>query len=217
MIHFDAVSKRYAMISALSRINLHIAAGEMAFLTGRSGAGKSTLLRLVALIEPPSQGTVVISGKNAARLNRSQALALRQRMGLILQQPHLLYDRTVFANVALPLSITEKNGANLAERVYLALETVGLLDKTSSLPQELSVGEQRRVEIARAIVHQPYLVIADEPTANLDQRTAINIIQLFSALNKVGVTVLVATHDLMLIAAMPYRIFTLKKGSLMHG
>lgn len=218
MIHFDTVSKRYpAGCKALSRINLHIAPGEMAFLTGRSGAGKSTLLKLAALMETPSQGTIVINGKNIARMTRAQIPALRQSMGLILQQPHLLHDRTIFDNVALPLKIREQKNNSIKERVYIALDIVGLLDKTSILPQMLSVGEQRRVEIARAMVHQPKIILADEPTANLDQRTAINMIQLFSALNKVGITVLIATHDLMLIAAMPYRIYTLRKGSLING
>jgi len=218
MIHFDTVSKRYSSgCKALLRINLHIAPGEMAFLTGRSGAGKSTLLKLAALMEAPSQGTIVINGKNIARLTRTQIPTLRQNMGLILQQPHLLHDRTVFDNVALPLKIVEQQNNQIKERVYIALDIVGLLDKTSVLPQMLSVGEQRRVEIARAMVHQPKIILADEPTANLDQRTAINMIQLFSALNKVGITVLIATHDLMLIAAMPYRIYTLRKGTLING
>jgi len=216
MIHFDAVSKRYSTVSALSRVNLHIAPGEMAFLTGRSGAGKSTLLKLAALLETPTQGTIVINGKNISRLSNSQVPAFRQQLGLILQEPCLLPDRTVFDNVALPL-IAKKKCAGFSDRIYTALDSVGLLDKTSLFPQMLSIGEQRRVEIARAIVHQPALILADEPTANLDQQTAINMLQLFVALNKVGVTILIATHDLLLIAAMPYRILTLKKGGLNHN
>lgn len=218
MIHFDTVSKRYPSgCTALSRINLHITLGEMAFLTGRSGAGKSTLLKLAALMDTPSQGTIIVNGKNIARLTRTQIPALHQTMGLILQQPHLLHDRTVFDNVALPLKIADQKSSQIKERVYIALDIVGLLDKTSILPHMLSVGEQRRVEIARAMVHQPKIILADEPTANLDQRTAINMMQLFSALNKVGITILIATHDLLLIAAMPYRIYTLRKGTLING
>jgi cell division transport system ATP-binding protein len=138
-------------------------------------------------------------------------------MGLILQQPQLLADRTVFDNVALPLRMVKVTAKAVADKVHTALSAMDLLDKSSLLPTTLSSGEQRRVEIARAIVHQPKVILADEPTANLDQRTAINVMQLFSALNKMGITILVATHDLFLIAAMPYRIFTLKKGALAHG
>lgn len=218
MIHFDTVSKRYPSgCTALAHVSLHLAVGEMAFLTGRSGAGKSTLLKLAARLEMPSQGTIVINGKNIARLAKSQVPALRQNMGLVLQQPNLLHDRTVFDNVALPLIIAEHSRAKITERVYIALDTVGLLDKTSLLPSMLSVGEQRRVEIARAMVHKPTIILADEPTANMDQRTAISMIQLFTALNKVGITILIATHDLLLIAAMPYRIYTLKKGVMVNG
>jgi len=217
MLYFDTVSKRYPATSALSRVSLRVAAGEMVFLTGRSGAGKSTLLKIAAMLEPATQGTIVVNGKNIARLTSKQIPLLRQQMGLILQQPHLLPQHTVFANVALPLNIAAKSRDEITERVHTALEIVGLLDKTSLLPPMLSAGEQRRVEIARAIVHQPSVILADEPTANLDQRTAITILQLFVALNKVGVTILLATHDLMLIAAMPYRILTLKRGVLVNG
>lgn len=216
MIQFDQVSKRYSNNSdALTQVSLHLACGEMAFLTGHSGAGKSTLLKLIAKLENPSQGTVLVDGKNIARLHNRGIPKFRRQIGLIFQNPYLLFDRSVYDNVALPLIIEGYRKQEMSRRVHAALDKVGLLDKSPMLPEALSCGEQQRVSIARAIVSKPPIILADEPTGNLDPDLSAEVMRLFSDFNQVGSTVLIATHDINLIQRMPYRILELKQGHLM--
>ncbi len=215
MIQFDQVSKRYSNnADALTQVSMQLARGEMAFLTGHSGAGKSTLLKLIAKLENPSQGTVLVDGKNIGRLHQRNIPTLRRQLGLIFQNPYLLFDRTVYDNVALPLIIEGYRKREIHRRVHAALDKVGLLDKVQVLPEALSCGEQQRVGIARAIVGKPPIILADEPTGNLDPDLSAEIIRLFSDFNQVGTTVLIATHDINLIERMPYRILELKQGHL---
>ncbi len=215
MIQFDDVSKRYPNgHEAISHVSFGMAAGEMCFLTGHSGAGKSTLLRLIALIERSSKGQVVVGGQNLARLRRRRIPYYRRGIGIIFQNHRLLFDRTVFDNVALPLVIAGHRHQEIGRRVRAALDKVGLLDKERLYPITLSGGEQQRVGIARAVVNKPPLLLADEPTGNLDPDLSREIMDLFSRFNQVGVTVLVASHDLDLIKRLEYRILTLKDGSL---
>ena len=215
MIQFDDVSKRYPNgHEAVSHVSLRMAAGEMCFLTGHSGAGKSTLLRLIALIERSSKGQIVVGGQNLARLRRGRIPHYRRGVGIIFQNHRLLFDRTVFDNVALPLVIAGHRHQEIGRRVRAALDKVGLLDKERLYPITLSGGEQQRVGIARAVVNKPPLLLADEPTGNLDPELSKEIMDLFSRFNQVGVTVLVASHDLALIKRLRYRILTLKDGRL---
>lgn len=216
MIQFDQVSKRYSNNSdALTQVSLHLARGEMAFLTGHSGAGKSTLLKLIAKLENPSQGTVLVDGKNIGRLHKRDVPKFRRQIGLIFQNPYLLFDRSVYDNVALPLIIEGYRKQEMSRRVHAALDKVGLLDKSPMSPETLSCGEQQRVSIARAIVSKPPIILADEPTGNLDPDLSAEVMRLFSDFNQVGSTVLIATHDIHLIQRMPYRILELKQGHLM--
>ena len=213
MIELNQVSKRYpGGFEALSHVNFSVKAGEMVFLTGHSGAGKSTLLKLIALLESPSSGQLIVNGRALGRLKKRQVAEHRAGIGLMFQMPHLLNDRTVFDNVALPLQIQGLPYHGIGKRVRAALDKVGLLSKESLLPIHLSGGEQQRVGIARAIVHKPALLIADEPTGNLDPSLSVDIMRLFEQFNQVGVTVLVATHDLALIASMKHRIVMLREG-----
>jgi cell division transport system ATP-binding protein len=215
MIRFAEVSKSYpGKRDALSGVTLHLAPGELAFLTGRSGAGKSTMLRLIALMERHSRGQIIIGGKNTARLPRRQRPQFRRRIGFIFQDHRLLTDRTVFDNVALPLVIADYRRRDILKRVRAALDQVGLLGKERLYPAALSGGEQQRVGIARAVVHKPDILLADEPTGNLDPGLSWEIMQLFGRFSDVGVTVLVATHDLSLIERLPYRIIVLENGSI---
>jgi cell division transport system ATP-binding protein len=215
MIRFDNVSKRYpGGYDALRALSLHLARGQMAFLTGHSGAGKSTLLKLIALIERPSSGQILIDGQNLSRLPRRRIPFLRRKLGIIFQDHHLLLDRTVFDNVALPLVITGLGHREIGRRVRAALDKVSLLGKERACPLTLSGGEQQRVGIARAVVHKPPLLLADEPTGNLDPELSREIMALFEQFNQVGVTVLVASHDLDLISRLPYPILTLRHGQL---
>lgn len=215
MIHFDNVSKRYPNShEAIHNVNFHIAKGEMAFLTGHSGAGKSTVLKLVAMMERPSQGKITVAGHNCNRLSSNKVPFLRRHIGFIFQHPRLLNDRTIFDNVALPLVIAGCPHRDLAKRVRAALDKVGLLNKEKLNPEQLSGGEQQRVGIARAIVNKPPLVLADEPTGNLDPGLSTEIMQLFEQLNQVGVALLIASHDLGLIATLRHRILSLKQGRL---
>ena len=215
MIHFNQVSKYYPTgQQALTQVDFQLAKGEMAFLTGHSGAGKSTLLKLILLLERATQGQVWVGGKNLAQLSQRHIPHLRRDIGVIFQHPYLLMSRTVFDNVALPLVIAGNTTDEIQRRVRAALDKVGLLDKLRLYPVTLSAGEQQRVSIARAIVNKPPLLLADEPTGNLDPALAAEIMQLFVEFNQVGVTVLIATHDLALVASMSYRILTLKKGQL---
>ena len=215
MICFDKVSKRYAKgQEALSGLTLNLDAGEMAFLTGHSGAGKSTVLKLVMLMERPTQGQLLINGKNLGRLHRSQIPYYRRNVGVVFQNHQLLFDRTVFDNVALPLLVSGYQPREVGRRVRAALDKVGLLDKEKQNPITLSGGEQQRVGIARAVVHKPRILLADEPTGNLDPELSSEIMNLFRDFGEVGVTVLIATHDIDLISRMGLRVLQLQQGRL---
>jgi cell division transport system ATP-binding protein len=220
VIRFQQVSKRYpGGRDALAELSLDVAAGEMVFLTGHSGAGKSTLLKLIALIERPTRGQVLIGGVNTGRLPRRAVPAFRRRLGIVFQDHKLLNDRTVFDNVALPLIVDGAPEREIQRRVRAALDQVGLGRYERALPSTLSSGEQQRVGIARAVVNRPALLIADEPTGNLDPLLSFEIMKLFLRFNEVGVTVLVASHDVQLIRLMGQRVITLDRGQLLasHG
>jgi cell division transport system ATP-binding protein len=213
MIKFNQVSKRYpGGFEALSQVSFSLQKGEMTFLTGHSGAGKSTLLKLIAMLEIPSSGQIVVNGVFLGQLKRREIAAYRSNLGITFQSPNLLNDRTVFDNVAMPLQIQGMSPVMIAKRVHAALDRVGLLTKEKMLPVHLSGGEQQRVGIARAVVHKPALLLADEPTGNLDPNLSSEIMRLFEQFNQVGVSVLIATHDLTLIAGMKHRIIMLKGG-----
>jgi cell division transport system ATP-binding protein len=213
MIRFDQVHKRYANgRDALTGISFNIEAGELAFLTGHSGAGKSSILKLIALIERPSRGQVFINQKNTAAVTGRGIPKFRQLIGVVFQDHKLLHDRPVSENVALPLIVAGVPRREIDKRMRAALDQVGLLGREKSRPLELSTGEQQRVGIARAIVAKPMLLIADEPTGNLDPELALEIMQLFKRLNDVGVTVVVATHDIQLIDQFAARRIVLAEG-----
>ncbi|MFT2089654.1 cell division ATP-binding protein FtsE [Paraglaciecola sp. 2405UD69-4] len=215
MIKFEQVSKTYpGGQQALRKVNFHIEPGEMAFLTGHSGAGKSTLLKLISIMERPTVGKVFINGHDLASIQRKQIAYIRRDIGMIFQSHQLLMDKSVFDNVALPLVIEGYSHKEIAKRVHAALEMVGLRDKVKNLPMMLSGGEQQRVGIARAVVNKPPLLLADEPTGNLDPKLSMEIIRLFEDFNQAGVSVFIATHDLGLIARMKYRTLTLKQGQM---
>ena len=199
---------------ALSGVNFRLEKGEMAFLTGPSGAGKSTVLKLVSLIERPTRGTVLVGNQNTARIPRRRIPLFRRRIGIIFQDHKLLNDRTVFDNVALPLMIASHRRRELERRVRAALDQVGLLEYEKHSPLSLSTGEQQRVGIARAVASRPELVIADEPTGNLDPDLSLDIMRLFERFNKVGVTLLIATHDLELIDRLQHRRLRLDHGKV---
>jgi cell division transport system ATP-binding protein len=218
MIRFESVYKRYPSgRDALSGVSFELQKGEMAFLTGPSGAGKSTLLKLVALIERPSRGTVLVNNQNTSRVRRRQIPYFRRRIGIVFQDHKLLNDRTIFDNVALPLVISASRRRDVERRVRAALDQVGLLGREKSLPLMLSAGEQQRVGIARAVASRPDLVIADEPTGNLDPDLSLEIMQLFERFNDVGVTILIATHDLELIERLGHRRLRLDAGKVVAG
>ncbi|WP_127474859.1 cell division ATP-binding protein FtsE [Sulfurivermis fontis] len=215
MIRFANVSKRYpGGYEALSDVSLHVAPGEMAFLTGHSGAGKSTLLKLIALIERPTNGQVIVNGQNLAKVGRRRIPYVRRDIGIIFQDHRLLFDRTVFDNVALPLIIAGHGHQEIGRRVRAALDKVGLLGKEKMYPITLSGGEQQRVGIARAVVNKPPLLLADEPTGNLDPDLSREIMGLFEEFNRVGVSVLIASHDLELIRRLGHRVLRLDHGRL---
>lgn len=215
MIRFDSVSKRYPEgHEALSRASFEIDEGQMVFLTGHSGAGKSTLLKLVMLMERPSQGQVFVNGQNLRNIGRLKIPFLRRQIGVVFQNHQLLFDRTVFDNVALPLIISGCPHQEIGRRVRAALDKVGLLDKERNNPITLSGGEQQRVGIARAVVNKPPLLLADEPTGNLDPQLAAEVMGLFQQFNQVGVTVLIASHDIALIKSLSYPIMSLKGGQV---
>ncbi|MCF7980737.1 MAG: cell division ATP-binding protein FtsE [Pseudomonadales bacterium] len=217
MIIFDNVSKRYESgYDALNQVNFTMSAGEMAFLTGHSGAGKSTLLKLLLLMDRCTRGQVMVGGQNLNRIRRRQIPYYRRKIGLVFQDHQLLFDRSVFDNVALPMVIAGAQKRDIGRRVRAALDKVGLLSKEKLNPMALSGGEQQRVGIARAVVNKPDLILADEPTGNLDPKLSAEIMRLFEQFNQVGVTVLVATHDLSLIARLNHRILTLQKGRLIN-
>ncbi|MQB56040.1 cell division ATP-binding protein FtsE [Rahnella sp. RcJ3] len=218
MIRFEQVSKAYlGGRQALQGVNFHIQQAEMAFLTGHSGAGKSTLLKLICGIERPSAGHILFGGHDISRLKSSEVPFLRRQIGMIFQDHHLLMDRTVYDNVAMPLIISGASSEDIRRRVSAALDKVGLLDKAKNLPIQLSGGEQQRVGIARAVVNKPAVLLADEPTGNLDGELSEGILRLFEEFNRVGVTVLMATHDLGLIARRNYRTLTLSQGRMSGG
>ena len=212
MIELCDVVKKYQGKTVLSDISLSLSDSEMAFLTGHSGAGKSTLLRLIAGIEKPNRGKIIINGKNIARLQTIEKPHLRRRIGLIFQQPRLLSNRSVFDNVALPLQISGFVAKEIAPRVRAALDKVGLRTKEKLNPQLLSAGEQQRVGIARAIINRPLILLADEPTGNLDPQLSLEIMKLFAEFNRVGVTALIASHNLELVRHFGYRIISLNNG-----
>ncbi len=217
MIQFDKVSKRYSTgQEALSSLSLELAAGEMTFLTGHSGAGKSTLLKLIMLMERPTHGQLLVNGKNLNRLHSSQIPYYRRNVGVVFQNHQLLFDRSAFDNVALPLLVSGYQPREVGRRVRAALDKVGLLEKEKQNPIALSGGEQQRLGIARAVVHKPRILLADEPTGNLDPQLSAEIMDLFRQFCELGVTVLIATHDVDLISRMGLRLLQLEQGRLIH-
>jgi cell division transport system ATP-binding protein len=215
MILFDNVSKRYHDDhEALKQVSFELHTGEMAFLTGHSGAGKSTLLKLILLLERPTRGTILVNQQMLASVKRFQIPKLRRSIGMIFQDPHLLSDYNVYDNVAIPLIISGYRPEEVGRRVRAALDKVGLLNKEKTNVTHLSMGERERVSIARAVVNKPDIILADEPTGNLDPELSSEIMKLFERFNQVGVTVLIATHDLALIGHMKHRILTLHQGRM---
>ncbi|MDM3870863.1 cell division ATP-binding protein FtsE [Porticoccus sp. W117] len=215
MIKFDSVGKRYpGGKEALNGVSFELQAGEMAFLTGHSGAGKSTLLKLIMAMERPTRGQLLINGKNLGRLHRSQVPYYRRNVGVVFQNHQLLFDRSVYANVALPLQVSGFPVRDIGKRVRAVLDGVGLLDKERANPISLSGGEQQRVGIARALVHKPRILLADEPTGNLDPELSAEIMALLRRFNEVGVTMLIATHDIALISQLGLRRLILSQGQL---
>ena len=217
MIQLENVTKRFpGGQEALSGLSLSVDKGEMLFVTGHSGAGKSTLLRLIALIERPTNGQVIVDGQNTARVKRRKIPKYRRQIGMVFQDHKLLYDRPVFDNVALPLIIAGVGHREAGRRVRAALDQVGLLHKEKQSPVTLSAGEQQRVGIARAIVTRPKLLIADEPTGNLDPDLSIEVMRIFRRFNEVGVTLLIASHDISLIDRMGCARIELDAGKLVE-
>ncbi|GAA3544307.1 cell division ATP-binding protein FtsE [Zobellella aerophila] len=218
MIRFEQVSKVYSGgFQALQKVDFHLGKGEMAYLTGHSGAGKSTLLKLISVMERPSDGRVFFNNQDVSRIRRSQIPFVRRRIGMIFQDYHLISTRSVFDNVALPLVIDGYRHQDIRRRVSAALDKVGLHGKDRYFPPMLSGGEQQRVGIARAIVNKPSLLLADEPTGNLDTELSMEILRLFESFNRVGVSVLIATHDTGLIDSSRYRTLTLHAGRMLTG
>lgn len=215
MISFSQVCKRYPNgFEALRNVSFTLEAGEMALINGHSGAGKSTLLRLIAAIERPTTGSIIVNGQNVGTLKGGAIPFLRRNLGLVFQDQKILFDRNVFQNVLLPLQISGFSRRAAIGRVRAALDKVGLLNREKAQPITLSGGEQQRLCIARAIVNRPSILIADEPTSNLDADYARDIMDMFKSFNQVGVTVLIATHDIELLGNMQQRIFTLSHGEL---
>ncbi len=215
MIRFDRVFKRYPNgREALAELSFELATGEMTFLTGHSGAGKSTVLRLIALLERPTRGQVVVHGRSTASLRSRAIPGFRRQIGIVFQDHRLLDDRPVYDNVALPLAISGVPRREMDRRVRAALDQVGLLGRERTFPLELSAGEQQRVGIARAVITKPPVLIADEPTGNLDPDLALEVMNLFQRFNAVGVTVMVATHDIHLLDRFPVRRIHIEQGRL---
>lgn len=216
-IEFQQVSRRYPGSQAgLVDVSFSVAEGEMLYLTGPSGAGKSTLMHLIAGTDRASAGAVRVQGQDVARIGRTALPYLRRRLGLIQQDQNLLLDRTVLQNVMLPLLVTDHLPKEARQRALAALERVGLADKANAMPPSLSGGEQQRVAIARAIVHRPQIILADEPTANLDRASADQVLDILRAFNRAGVTCLVSTHDETFLADAP-RVLHLQRGRLVGG
>ncbi len=215
MVSFSSVAKRYpGGQEALKSVTFSIDAGELAFVTGRSGAGKSTLLKLIAAIERPTSGSVIVNGQNVGALKRAAVPYLRRNIGLVFQDQKLLYDRSVFDNVMLPLAFSGLPPREAARRARAALDKVGLLPREKANPIQLSGGEQQRLAIARAVVNRPGILIGDEPTANLDAESAGLILDVFVGFNQVGVTVLIATHDQGLVGRYGRRVLRLDEGRI---
>lgn len=215
MIRFQQVSKAYrGGRQALQKVDFHLQPAEMAFLTGHSGAGKSTLLKLICAIERPSDGQIFFNGHDITRIENKHIPFLRRNIGIIFQDHKLLMDRSIYDNVALPLRVELASETEIKRRVSAALDKVGLLDKARCLPLQLSGGEQQRVGIARAVVNKPRLLLADEPTGNLDAALSQQVMQLFEEFNRVGVSVLMATHDTSLLSTHNYRRLDLHQGHL---
>jgi cell division transport system ATP-binding protein len=215
MIHFDQVSKRYdGGFEALSSLSFHIEKGEFVFLTGHSGAGKSTLLKLITAIEKPSSGQVRVDGTQMKSMDRREIAFYRRKLGIVHQDHQLLMNQSVYNNVAQPLIVSGEHPADIKRRVHAALDKVGLLSKERFNPIQLSGGEQQRVGIARAVVKKPDILLADEPTGNLDPALSKDIMNLFAQFNEIGTTVLIASHDLGLIARLNYRVMSLNEGKL---
>ncbi len=218
MIEFKNVSKRFeGGFDALRNVNMQLGEGEMAFLTGHSGAGKSTLLKIISLIEKPTRGQAFLNSINLKTVSKRRVPYIRRNIGIIFQDHQLLFDRTVFDNVALPLIIQGYRHQEIAKRTRAALDKVGLLRKDKAMPITLSGGEQQRVGIARAVVHKPMLLLADEPTGNLDPVLSREIMQIFVDFHQVGVSVLVASHDLDLIDELQKPVLTLNGGEMTHN
>lgn len=215
MVSFSSVAKRYAGgQEALKSVSFVVEPGELAFITGRSGAGKSTLLKLIPAIERPSSGSVIVNGQNVSALKRAAIPYLRRNIGMVFQDQKLLYDRSVFDNVMLPLAFSGHAPREAARRARAALDKVGLLARERSNPIQLSGGEQQRLAIARAVVNRPALLIGDEPTANLDAESAARILEIFVDFNQVGVTVLIATHDQALVERYGRKVLRLEAGRI---
>jgi cell division transport system ATP-binding protein len=215
LVSFSAVAKRYpGGQEALKSVTFSVEAGELAFVTGRSGAGKSTLLKLIAAIERPTSGSVIVNGQNVGALKRAAVPYLRRNIGLVFQDQKLLYDRSVFDNVMLPLAFSGLPPREAARRARAALDKVGLLAREKANPIQLSGGEQQRLAIARAVVNRPAILIGDEPTANLDAESAGLILDVFVGFNQVGVTVLIATHDQGLVGRLGRRVLRLEEGRI---
>lgn len=215
MLKFENVCKRYAETGdVLKNISFHLRQGEIAFLTGHSGAGKSTMLKLIGLMERTTRGEIILDGHHLSAIKERQIPYIRRKMGFIYQDYKLLPDRTVFDNVALPLVIAGYGHHEVSRRVRAALDKVGLLGKERKFPLGLSGGEQQRVGIARAVVNKPPMIIADEPTGNLDPELSTEIMELFEQFQNVGVTILIASHDISLIQKMNHRVLRLDHGQL---
>ena len=218
MISASAVTKRYPEgLEALREVSFEIGAGEMVFITGHSGAGKSTLFRLLAAIERPTSGSIVVNGQNLSALRKSAIPYLRRNFGLIFQDQKLLFDRSVLDNVLLPLAIVGQHAKEATRRARAALDKVGLLAREKAHPIALSGGEQQRLAIARAVVNRPAILLADEPTANLDAESAADILEIFRAFHQVGVTLVIATHDPQWMARVSPRVLQLERGRLLSS
>jgi cell division transport system ATP-binding protein len=215
LVSFSGVAKRYpGGQEALRDVSFALEPGELAFVTGRSGAGKSTLLKLIPAIERPTSGSVIVNGQNVGALKRAAVPYLRRNIGLVFQDQKLLYDRSVYDNVMLPLAFSGHAPREAARRARAALDKVGLLGRERANPIQLSGGEQQRLAIARAVVNRPALLVADEPTANLDAESAARVIEIFVSFNQVGVTVLIASHDQALVSRFGRKVLRLEGGAL---
>lgn len=218
MLHFQNVSKRYSNgHEALRDVSLHIESAELIFLTGHSGAGKSTLLKLIPILERPSAGNIIMDGANIVRMKKHYIPLLRRNIGMVFQDHHLLFDRSVVNNVMLPLEVSGMDRRECRKRAQAALDKVGLLAKQDRQPVTLSTGEQQRVGIARAVVNRPPILLADEPTGNLDPKLSREIMNLLAEFNAVGVTTIIATHDIHLAKQMQRRMVVLHQGKLIEA